>query len=138
MRDRLLASDFRFQTPPSQAIRRVSCGVTDDMANFHRDSQIYGVLRKALSAIAYNLAVSANMRIDCSMTPEQRQRIIEILLSGGEIAPEWSRILFPARKRNMNWSITAKERENIIANTLAGVPFTAVRINKNGVGGKTS
>ncbi|ABB75471.1 site-specific DNA-methyltransferase (adenine-specific)/adenine-specific DNA-methyltransferase [Nitrosospira multiformis ATCC 25196] len=68
------------------------------------------------------------------MTPEQRQRIIEILLSGGEVAPEWSRILFPPEKREYELVYQGKEREeDIIANTLA-VPLQPVRtFNKNGV-----
>ncbi|MDP1605470.1 MAG: site-specific DNA-methyltransferase [Rhodocyclaceae bacterium] len=68
------------------------------------------------------------------MTPEQRQRIIEILLSGGEVAPEWSRILFPPEKREYELVYHGKEREeDIIANTLA-VPLQPVRtFNKNGV-----
>ena len=32
------------------------------------------------------------------MNPEQRQRLIELLISGSELAPEWSRILFPPEK----------------------------------------
>ena len=68
------------------------------------------------------------------MTPEQRQRIIEILLSGGEVAPEWSRILFPPEKREYELVYHGKDREeDIIANTLA-VPLQPVRtFNKNGV-----
>jgi site-specific DNA-methyltransferase (adenine-specific)/adenine-specific DNA-methyltransferase len=69
-----------------------------------------------------------------AMTPEQRQRIIEILLSGGDVAPEWSRILFPPEKREYELVYYGKEREeDIIANTLA-VPLQPVRtFNKNGV-----
>lgn len=68
------------------------------------------------------------------MTPEQRQRIIEILLSGNEVAPEWSRILFPPEKREYELVYHGKEREeDIVANTLA-VPLQPVRtFNKNGV-----
>jgi site-specific DNA-methyltransferase (adenine-specific)/adenine-specific DNA-methyltransferase len=68
------------------------------------------------------------------MTPEQRQRITEILLSGGDVAPEWSRILFPPEKREYELVYHGKEREeDIIANTLA-VPLQPVRtFNKNGV-----
>ena len=68
------------------------------------------------------------------MTPEQRQRIIEILLSGSEVPPEWSRILFPPEKREYELVYHGKEREeDIIANTLA-VPLQPVRtFNKNGV-----
>lgn len=68
------------------------------------------------------------------MTPEQRQRLIEILLSGGAVAPEWSRFLFPPEKREYELVYHGKEREeDIIANTLA-VPLQPVRtFNKNGV-----
>lgn len=68
------------------------------------------------------------------MTPEQRQRIIEILLSGVDVAPEWSRILFPPEKREYELVYQGKDREeDIIANTLA-VPLQPVRtFNKNGV-----
>lgn len=68
------------------------------------------------------------------MTPEQRQRLIDILLSSGEVAPEWSRILFPPEKREYELVYHGKEREeDIIANTLA-VPLQPVRtFNKNGV-----
>jgi hypothetical protein len=60
---------------------------------------------------AYNLAFDANVGNDCSMTPEQRQRIIEILHSGDEIAPKWSRILFPPEKREYELVYHGKERE---------------------------
>ena len=68
------------------------------------------------------------------MTPEQRQRLIEILHSGGDVAPDWSRILFPPEKREYELVYHGKEREeDIIANTLA-VPLQPVRtFNKNGV-----
>ncbi|MFA7348269.1 MAG: site-specific DNA-methyltransferase [Desulfurivibrionaceae bacterium] len=68
------------------------------------------------------------------MTPEQRQRLIEILHSGGDVAPEWSHILFPPEKREYELVYHGKEREeDIIASTLA-VPLQPVRtFNKNGV-----
>jgi hypothetical protein len=68
------------------------------------------------------------------MTPEQRQRLIEILLAGGEVTPEWSRILFPPERREYELVYHGKEREeDIIANTLA-VPLQPVRtFNRNGV-----
>ncbi|MBS4095947.1 MAG: site-specific DNA-methyltransferase [Sulfuricella sp.] len=68
------------------------------------------------------------------MTPEQRQRLLEILASGEELSPEWSRILFPPEKREYELVYHGKEREeDIIANTLA-VPLQPVRtFNKNGV-----
>lgn len=68
------------------------------------------------------------------MSPEQRQQLIEILHSGGEVAPEWSRILFPPEKREYELVYHGKDREeDILANTLA-VPLQPVRtFNKNGV-----
>ncbi|MBE7423820.1 MAG: site-specific DNA-methyltransferase [Zoogloeaceae bacterium] len=68
------------------------------------------------------------------MTPEQRQRLLEILASGEDLSPEWSRILFPPEKREYELVYHGKEREeDIIANTLA-VPLQPVRtFNKNGV-----
>ncbi|MBU0500177.1 MAG: site-specific DNA-methyltransferase [Gammaproteobacteria bacterium] len=60
--------------------------------------------------------------------------MIEILRAGGEVAPEWSRILFPPEKREYELVYHGKEREeDVIANTLA-VPLQPVRtFNKNGV-----
>jgi len=68
------------------------------------------------------------------MSPEQRNRLIEILASGEELSPEWSRILFPPEKREYELVYHGKDREeDIIANTLA-VPLQPVRtFNKNGV-----
>lgn len=68
------------------------------------------------------------------MSPEQRNRLIEVLASGEELSPEWSRILFPPEKREYELVYHGKDREeDIIANTLA-VPLQAVRtFNKNGV-----
>lgn len=68
------------------------------------------------------------------MTPEQRQRLLEILASGEELSPEWSRILFPPEKREYELVYYGKEREeDILANTLA-VPLQPVRtFNKNSV-----
>ncbi|MDO8369879.1 MAG: site-specific DNA-methyltransferase [Candidatus Nitrotoga sp.] len=68
------------------------------------------------------------------MTPEQRKRLIEILLSGSDVAPEWTRIMFPSEKREYELVYHGKDREeDIIANTLA-VPLQPVRtFNKNGV-----
>ena len=68
------------------------------------------------------------------MTPEQRERIIQLLKSGEDVSPEWSRILFPPEKREYELVYHGKEREeDIIANTLA-VPLQPVRtFNKNGV-----
>ncbi len=59
---------------------------------------------------------------------------MEILASGEELSPEWSRILFPPEKREYELVYHGKEREeDIIANTLA-VPLQTVRtFNKNGV-----
>ena len=61
------------------------------------------------------------------MSPEQRIRLIDILASGEELAPEWSRILFPPEKREYELVYYGKEREeDLIANTLA-VPLQKVR-----------
>ena len=67
------------------------------------------------------------------MTHEQRQRLIEILASGADISPEWSRILFPPEKQEYELVYHGKEREeDVIANTLA-VPLQPVRtFNVNG------
>ena len=67
------------------------------------------------------------------MTPEQRQRLMEILESGEELSPEWSSVLFPPEKREYELVYHGKEREeDILANTLA-VPLQPVRtFNKNG------
>ena len=68
------------------------------------------------------------------MSPDQRTHLINILASGDELSPEWSRILFPPEKREYELVYHGKEREeDIIANTLA-VPLQPVRtFNKNGV-----
>lgn len=68
------------------------------------------------------------------MSPEQRKRLIDLLASGEELSPEWSRILFPPEKREYELVYHGKDREeDIIANTLA-VPLQPVRtFNKNGV-----
>ena len=51
------------------------------------------------------------------MSPEQRNRLIEILASGEELSPEWSRILFPPEKREYELVYHGKDREeDIIAN----------------------
>ena len=61
------------------------------------------------------------------MTPEQRQEIIRILQSSGELSPEWARILFPPEKREYELVYHGKEREeDILADTLA-VPLQPVR-----------
>lgn len=67
------------------------------------------------------------------MTDEQRIELIHLLEKGGEISPEWSRILFPPEKREYELVYYGKEREeNIIADTLA-VPLQTVRtFGKNG------
>jgi len=68
------------------------------------------------------------------MKPEQRQRLIEILSSGDELAPEWARLLFPPERREYELVYHGKAREeDIIASTIA-VPLQAVRtFNTNGV-----
>ena len=61
------------------------------------------------------------------MSPEQRKRLIDLLASGEELSPEWSRILFPPEKREYELVYHGKDREeDIIANTLA-VPLQPVR-----------
>lgn len=66
------------------------------------------------------------------MTPEQRQRLIEILHSGNDVAPEWSRVIFPPEKREYELVYQGKEREeDVIANTLA-VPLQPVRTFNQG------
>lgn len=69
------------------------------------------------------------------MTPEQRDRLIEILRSGQEIDPEWQRILFPSGKREYELVYGGKERvEEILADTMA-VPLQPVRtFGRNGNG----
>lgn len=68
------------------------------------------------------------------MTPQQRQRLAEILMAGEEVSPEWARLLFPPERREYELVYQGKERaEDIIANTLA-VPLQPVRtFNRNGV-----
>lgn len=61
------------------------------------------------------------------MTPEQRALIIGVLQTGGDISPEWARVLFPPEKREYELVYHGKEREeDIIANTLA-VPLQPMR-----------
>jgi DNA modification methylase len=64
---------------------------------------------------------------------EQRVELIRLLEKGGEISPEWARILFPPEKREYELVYHGKEREeDIIADTLA-VPLQPVRtFGKNG------
>ena len=68
-----------------------------------------------------------------SLSPEQRQRLVELLQAGEELDPEWARILFPPEKREYELVYHGKGREeDIIADTLA-VPLQAVRtFGKNG------
>jgi DNA modification methylase len=68
-----------------------------------------------------------------SLSPEQRQRLIELLRAGEELDPEWARILFPPEKREYELVYHGKVREeDIIADTLA-IPLQAVRtFGKNG------
>ena len=69
------------------------------------------------------------------MTPEQRERLIEILRADQEIDPEWHRILFPSGKREYELIYGGKEREeDILADTMA-VPLQPVRtFGRNGNG----
>lgn len=69
------------------------------------------------------------------MTPEQRDRIIEILESGQELDREWEHILFPPERREYELVYHGKERrEEILAETMA-VPLQPVRtFGRNGNG----
>lgn len=61
------------------------------------------------------------------MTPEQRAALIDLLAKGSDIAPEWSRILFPPEKREYELVYGGKAREEeVIAETIA-VPLQKVR-----------
>lgn len=62
-----------------------------------------------------------------TLTPEQRERIVEILRSGESLAPEWQRILFPRAKRECELVYEGKQRaEEVIADTMS-VPLQPVR-----------
>jgi site-specific DNA-methyltransferase (adenine-specific)/adenine-specific DNA-methyltransferase len=69
------------------------------------------------------------------MTPEQRDRLIEILRANQELDPEWHHILFPSGKREYELVYGSKEREEeILADTMA-VPLQPVRtFGRNGNG----
>jgi len=69
------------------------------------------------------------------MTPEQRERLIEILRAGQEIDPEWHHVLFPSGKREYELLYGCKEREEeVLADTMA-VPLQRVRtFGRNGNG----
>src|SRR5690349_23151127 len=69
------------------------------------------------------------------MTPEQRDRLIEILRAGHELDREWQHVLFPSGKREYELVYAGKEREEeILADTMA-VPLQAVRtFGRNGNG----
>lgn len=61
------------------------------------------------------------------MTPEQRNELMRLLESGGDISPEWARILFPPEKREYELVYHGKQREeDILADTLK-VPLQPVR-----------
>jgi len=68
-----------------------------------------------------------------SLSPEERQRLVELLQAGEELDPEWARTLFPPEKREYELVYHGKDREeDIIADTLA-IPLQAVRtFGKNG------
>ncbi len=68
-----------------------------------------------------------------AMTPEQRQRIIEILQAEQDLDPEWARVLFPPSRRESELVYYGKQRsEDILAETM-GVPLQAVRtFGRNG------
>lgn len=62
------------------------------------------------------------------MTPQQRDEVISLLRDGGDLSPEWARVLFPPEKRESELVYYGKEREeDVIANTLA-VPLQPVRV----------
>lgn len=68
------------------------------------------------------------------MTPHQRQRLAEILMSGEEVSPEWARILFPPEKREYELVYHGKEREEDIVASALAVPLQPVRtFSKNGI-----
>ena len=69
------------------------------------------------------------------MTPEQRKELVRLLQNGEELSPEWSRILFPLKKREYELVYHGKEREeDILADTLA-VPLQPVRTFGDNGGG---
>lgn len=67
------------------------------------------------------------------MTPEQRERLIEILRAGETPDSEWHRVLFPPAKREYELVYDGKESaEEILAGTI-GVPLQPVRtFGRNG------
>lgn len=66
------------------------------------------------------------------MTPEQRRELMHILEQGGEIAPEWASIIFPAIRREYELVYHGKQREeDILAETLT-IPLQPVRSFANG------
>lgn len=69
------------------------------------------------------------------MTPEQRERLIEILRAGQELDPEWQHTIFPPEKRECELLYGGKQRgEEVIADTMA-VPLQRVRtLGRNGNG----
>lgn len=61
------------------------------------------------------------------MTPEQRATLIDLLSRGADVAPEWSRIIFPPDRREYELVYAGKARdEEVIADTIA-VPLQKVR-----------
>lgn len=65
-------------------------------------------------------------RVDM-LTEQQRLEIIRILEQGGELSPEWARILFPPDRREYELTYHGKAREeDVLADTLA-VPLQPVR-----------
>ena len=93
-----------------------------------------GTRRRFFSARQPGIGKQRQTLTERRMSPEQRNRLIDILASGEELSPEWSRILFPPEKREYELVYHGKEREeDIIANTLA-VPLQPVRTFKAGGG----
>lgn len=69
------------------------------------------------------------------MTPDQRDRVIELLRAGNELDPEWQHVLFPVGKREYELIYGGKEHEEQILLDTMAVPLQAVRaFGRNGNG----
>jgi len=67
------------------------------------------------------------------MTPEQRERIIEILRTGEDLDVEWASVIFPPERREYELVYHGKEREGEIVADTMGVPLQPARtFGKNG------
>lgn len=61
------------------------------------------------------------------MDADERRRLIETLQSGGDVGPEWSSVLFPPERREVELTYAGKQRpEEIISETMR-VPLQQVR-----------